>query len=39
MNSTEGPFQQFQNYLEQSRYSKNTVKTYMECLRVFLSFH
>jgi integrase/recombinase XerD len=39
MNSIEGQFQQFQNYLEQRRYSANTVKTYMECLRVFFSFH
>jgi integrase/recombinase XerD len=39
MNSTEREFQQFQNYLEQRRYSKNTVKTYMECLRVFMAFH
>jgi integrase/recombinase XerD len=39
MNPAELQLQQFQNYLEQRRYSKNTIKTYLECLRVFIAFH
>ena len=30
---------QFSNYLKYRRYSSNTIKTYTECLRVFLDFH
>jgi len=39
MNPAELQLQQFRNYLEQRRYSKNTIKTYLECLRVFIAFH
>ena len=39
MNPAELQLQQFRNYLEQRRYSKNTIKTYLECLRVFMAFH
>jgi integrase/recombinase XerD len=39
MNPAELQLQQFQNYLEQRRYSKNTIITYLECLRVFTAFH
>lgn len=39
MKSIQDQIRAFSEYMEQRRYSSNTIKTYTECLRVFLDFH